>query len=458
MKRFTWPFSAMTKALLFALLLLFAAACGSDSATTESAAATDDDAMEDSSEAMDDENMDDAMEDGEHGDDHDDHGDGHDDHGHSEPLEVPDGMAVPTISVTAEADTTSGHNLFITLEDFEIAPESASLDAVDGEGHLHLYVDGKRQGRFYNTALYLDGLEPGEHEVMVEVSANNHAAYAVDGEPIRAMTTITVEAGEGDHDHSDGDLFESANPPELSLTVTEDPLSGHNLFVEVTNFEFAPENVGGDAVDGEGHLHLLIDGKKAGRLYGPWTHLSLDPGTHEIAVEVSGNDHVAYGTGGSPIMAMTTIDVEAKDDDHDHGDDQDDEHEHGDEHDHGDEDAAKEDAEDGHDHGDGHDHAHGGTGETLDIAAADADVVIEASLSDGDLTIDERRFQVDEGQTVGVIFTSDEADEIHVHGYDILADVGPGVTADLAFLADSPGTFEVEIEGTGRFLFEIQVS
>jgi hypothetical protein len=259
------------------------------------------------------------------------------------------------------------------------------------------------------------------------------------------MTTITVaDAADADHAHG-GELFESANPPEISLEITEDPISGHNLFVDVTNFDFAPESVGGEAVDGEGHVHLMIDGEKAGRLYGPWTHLSLDPGTHEIMVELSGNDHVAYGNDGTAIMAMATVEV-AEGDGHSM--------------DAMDEDAMDEDAmadEDDAADEDGHSHSHGGTGETLDIAAADADVVIDGSLAGGDLTMDDRRFQVEEGQTVGITFTSDEADEIHVHGYDILADIGPDVTTDVAFLADSPGTFEVEVEGSGRFLFEIQV-
>lgn len=442
MKKLSWPFSALTKALLFAAFLLVAAACGDDTAETDAAANTEDAAMED----MADEAMDD-MADGDHGDDHDG------EHGHGGSLDVPDGMAIPTISLTAEADSKAGHNLFVSLGDFTVAPESASTDPVDGEGHLHLFVDGERVMRFYNTELYLNGLEPGEHEIMVEVSANNHSAYAVDGEPIRAMTTITVaDTADADHAHG-GDLFESANPPELSIDITEDPISGHNLFIDITNFDFAPENVGGDAVDGEGHVHLMIDGKKAGRLYGPWTHLSLDPGSHEITVEVSGNDHVAYGNGGNPIMAMATIEV-AEGDGHSMDDMADDAMEDTD-------DASGEDAEDEAaraDEDDGHSHSHGGTGETLDIAAADADVVINGSLAGGDLTMDDRRFQVSEGQTVGITFVSDEADEIHVHGYDILAEVGPGVTADIAFLADSPGTFEVEVEGSGRFLFEIQVS
>jgi hypothetical protein len=429
MKKRLWPLAATLLALA-----LVAAACGDDSTATDAAAGDDSSEME-------------GMEDGEEMDH-----DGEHDHGSS--IDVPDGMAVPQISISAEPDTVAGHNVFIELADFTITPENASTDPVDGEGHLHLYINGERTMRFYNTALRLDGLPEGEHEIMVEVSANNHSAYSVDGDAIRAMTSITVEPSEGGHAHGDSDLFESADPPTIDISITEDPKSGWNLFADVTNFTFAPENVGGDPVDGEGHLHLMIDGETVTRLYGPWWHISgLEAGEHEVMVAMATNDHMGYGADGEAVMAMTTITVTEEQaaaagghsDDHgdEHGDDHGDEH--GDEHsdDHGD---------------DEHGHSHEGTGEVLDIGAADADVVVEASFADGELSVDDRRVIVETGQTVGISVTSDEVEQVHLHGYDILAEVGPDKSADFAFLADSPGTFEVELESSGRFLFEIQVS
>jgi hypothetical protein len=40
--------------------------------------------------------------------------------------------------------------------------------------------------------------------------------------------------------------------------------------------------------------------------------------------------------------------------------------------------------------------------------------------------------------------TSDTADEIHIHGYDIEKEVGAGGTVTIDFAADIPGQFEVE--------------
>jgi hypothetical protein len=61
------------------------------------------------------------------------------------------------------------------------------------------------------------------------------------------------------------------------------------------------------------------------------------------------------------------------------------------------------------------------------------------------------------GQAVVIMVTSDIADEIHLHGYDKKADAGPGKVATIAFIADKPGIFEVELESKGLKLFELEV-
>lgn len=456
MKRKTWPLLAT-----ICSLSLLAAACSNDDTSTTDAADSDAVAVtsdgDGESEDMPDDGMEDMEDDAMEGDMEDmaDGGHGHD----GAVIDVPEGMAVPAVAVTAEADSVSGHNLFVELTDFTLAPENASTDPVDGEGHLHLYVDGERTTRFYNEAVHVTGLAPGEHELMVEVSANNHSAYAVDGAPIRAMTTITVDdeaAGHGGHD--DTALFEPESAPTATVTATKDPLSGWNLFVDVTDFEFTPETVGGTAAEGQGHLHLLVNDEKATRLYGSWWHLaSLPAGANEIAVEVVADDHAVFGVDGEPIVASTTIEVTeeeaAANDGHDNGDNGDN---HGDDESHD----ADGDAEESHGADSDTEEGHGdhGGGEMADIDPADADVVVEATVTAEGVDVESRRIDVSTGQTVGVIVEAEESELVHVHGYDLLDEVGDGQPAEIAFLADSPGVFEVELENSGRFLFEFEVS
>ena len=66
--------------------------------------------------------------------------------------------------------------------------------------------------------------------------------------------------------------------------------------------------------------------------------------------------------------------------------------------------------------------------------------------------------EVSLGETVDVIITSDSAGEVHVHGYDLFFELEPGAPLDLSFVADIPGVFEVELEGSHLLLFEIEVT
>ena len=49
-----------------------------------------------------------------------------------------------------------------------------------------------------------------------------------------------------------------------------------------------------------------------------------------------------------------------------------------------------------------------------------------------------------EGDRVTMGFASDRPVEVHVHGYDIGREVGPGETAGLSFEADLTGRFPIE--------------
>lgn len=61
---------------------------------------------------------------------------------------------------------------------------------------------------------------------------------------------------------------------------------------------------------------------------------------------------------------------------------------------------------------------------------------------------DEIRFEV----------TSDVADEVHVHGYDLMQDVPAGGTVSFDFPAEIEGIFEAELEGRKEQIAEIRVN
>lgn len=84
--------------------------------------------------------------------------------------------------------------------------------------------------------------------------------------------------------------------------------------------------------------------------------------------------------------------------------------------------------------------------------------VIEVSYAGGQVTGVDPRVNATLGEQVVLRFTSDVEEEIHVHGYDLYTDLAPGVPAEIAFTADIPGSFEVELHEAGRPLYQLRVA
>ncbi|MBJ7453360.1 MAG: hypothetical protein JHC71_14955, partial [Blastococcus sp.] len=79
-------------------------------------------------------------------------------------------------------------------------------------------------------------------------------------------------------------------------------------------------------------------------------------------------------------------------------------------------------------------------------------------VTGGQVAGDTGRVPVPLGTQVTLVITSDAADSAHVHGYDLTADLPPGVPAEITFPATIPGVFEVELHDAGTALLTLQVS
>jgi hypothetical protein len=61
------------------------------------------------------------------------------------------------------------------------------------------------------------------------------------------------------------------------------------------------------------------------------------------------------------------------------------------------------------------------------------------------------------GEEVRFKVKSAVADEIHVHGYDLMEDIEAGGTVSFDFPAEIEGVFEAELEGRGEQILELKV-
>lgn len=214
--------------------------------------------------------------------------------------------------------------------------------------------------------------------------------------------------------------------PAVSIELTETDTPGlFDLTVTLTDFTITPDNVDGDPIDNEGHMHLLIDGEKVERFYELEHQVSVPDGEHLVEVELNANDHSAYALDGVPIRDGATVigAGEAKTD--------------GSSHDHSDSAAAIED------------------GLTMD----DADITVTATYDAGGVSLDTAgRIEAAVGDVVMIMVTSDVSEQAHLHGYDIVATVEPDEAGMMLFTADTPGKFEIEFEESGTFIAELVVS
>ena len=137
-----------------------------------------------------------------------------------------------------------------------------------------------------------------------------------------AASTMAMAAS--DHDAGHAEAIQGPEGMSVSVEATPDSVSGVNVRISTTNFTFAPEQVGGEHVQGNGHAHVYVDGVKVGRPYAANYHIgSVEPGERTIRVTLNANTHSEYEIGGQVVEATTSVVVpgaEASGSGHSHGD------------------------------------------------------------------------------------------------------------------------------------------
>ena len=87
------------------------------------------------------------------------------------------------------------------------------------------------------------------------------------------------------------------------------------------------------------------------------------------------------------------------------------------------------------------------------------DTAVEVQVEEGRPVGRVHEIEVDAGAPVRIeVSSSDTTEEVHVHGYDVTADLAPGKPAKLAFDATIEGVFEIELERSAVPIAELTVS
>lgn len=120
------------------------------------------------------------------------HGGGAHDMAHTTALEVP-ALDAPEIALELIRDPVEGYNLRVQTTNFTFTPQAAGLEDVAGEGHGHVYINGKKLGRLYGEWMHIAHLPQGDVIVEVTLNSNTHRPLTVAGQPIATDTALFVE-------------------------------------------------------------------------------------------------------------------------------------------------------------------------------------------------------------------------------------------------------------------------
>lgn len=94
----------------------------------------------------------------------------------------------------------------------------------------------------------------------------------------------------------------------------------------------------------------------------------------------------------------------------------------------------------------------------LRTSPAPGTTVVTASVTGKDVTAPDRSVSVKLGTRVRLEVTTDVADELHVHTYDVKEATTPGCPTALEFVANIPASVEVELEKAHVHVLEIKAS
>ncbi len=114
----------------------------------------------------------------------------------------------------------------------------------------------------------------------------------------------------GGHDSMSHEPLVLDSPVDLGIEAQVDDRGGVGVHIMAQNWTWAPENVNGPHVPGEGHAHIYVDGEKVNRVYGPNYYLrGLAEGERHISVTLNANSHNELLVAGEKIEASTMVTV-----------------------------------------------------------------------------------------------------------------------------------------------------
>lgn len=94
------------------------------------------------------------------------------------PVLSPGHQQEPSLKVTHQLVGRDLH-LQLKVTGFTFSLENMGKENHEGEGHAHLYVDGKKVMKLFGSTSIWKDMKPGLHKVAIELAHNNHDPYGI---------------------------------------------------------------------------------------------------------------------------------------------------------------------------------------------------------------------------------------------------------------------------------------
>lgn len=216
-------------------------------------------------------------------------------------------QTVPSIQIVSPRTASVSGSMMVVevrVQNFFLNPLAIGKAARPGEGHWHIYVDGKLAGLSADEVVSVPNdtypaLAAGKHTIKVELHNNDHTPVIGAGS---SEITVTI-------------------PPKSAMRYT--PASGkpgikilvpHNrtavspyliVWVKIRGFKENPVAVGTAAKAGEGHWQLYVDGKLVGLSASSVADVQLTRGKHVLKASLHNNDDTPVRGASNDQVAVT---------------------------------------------------------------------------------------------------------------------------------------------------------
>lgn len=209
--------------------------------------------------------------------------------------EMPMPMTKGSLKVLSPAEgakvTTTDIPVKVSVANFKLSPKHIGMPNVDGEGHIHVMLDGMNMGVLFNAyaskSFTLPGrsITPGEHTLIFDLASNTHGDFGntvqkvkIDYQPAKAEAAPAAAAEAGMPALAIGSPANGATVgPKFSLQM------------KPANFTPALDLEGKPNVKGYGHYHVFVDMKMGDMSGGMMSMAGMIgmPGSNKIPVDLS---------------------------------------------------------------------------------------------------------------------------------------------------------------------------